>query len=312
MKAGRGEINIEMDAHAVGRGKEPEQLSLRALSGEYIGAFRSFLDGGGEAALERAYEIGRLAIDSGLGVLDIAGIHEALLATTLRRARSPAACARLAKSVEYFFAETLAPFEMAQRGYRQANSELRELNRTLEKRVEARTRQLREKDRAVRQAYVDVFSAVTGGKLIILTPEELASSLGRPVTEPCVVDSFKDIAAARGAVEEALERDFPGLGNKSGLILAADEAITNAIKHAGGGQYRIYKDGKNTQVLVADSGHGIDFSILPKATLTAGFSTKRTLGVGFSVMLDFCDRVLLSTGAGGTSVVLEMKQEKGG
>lgn len=301
-----------MESLGVAGDRDPGKLSGWALSSAYAATFKTFLDGGGEAALARAYEIGRRAIDDGLGVLDIAGIHEAVLETTLRRARSPAACVRLAKAAEGFFAETLAPYEMAQRGYRQANSDLRELNRTLEKRVEARTRQLREKDRAVRQAYVDVFSAVTGGKLIILTADELAASLGRAVTESYEANDFKAVADARAALDKTLDRDFPGLTDIGGLVLAADEAISNAVKHAGGGHYRVFKDGASVQILIGDSGPGIDFSILPKATLTAGFSTQRTLGVGFTVMLDFCDRVLLATSNAGTSVVLEMKQEKGG
>ncbi|MDP1807936.1 MAG: phosphatase RsbU N-terminal domain-containing protein [Actinomycetota bacterium] len=296
-----------MESFRVAGDQDPGKLSEWGLSGAYAAAFKAFVDGGGEAALEQAYEIGRRAIDSGLGVLDMATIHEAVLETSLRRARSPEACARLIKAAEDFFAETLAPYEMAQRGYRQANSELRELNRTLEKRVEARTRQLREKDRAVRQAYVDVFSAVTGGKLIILTADELVTSLGRPATESCEVNDFKAVVEARARLSKVLDRDFPGLTDIGGLVLAADEALVNAVKHAGGGNYRVFKDGRNAQVLISDSGPGIDFSILPKATLMAGFSTKRTLGMGFSVMLDFCGRVLLATGAGGTSVVLEMK-----
>jgi len=57
--------------------------------------------------------------------------------------------------------------------------------------------------------------------------------------------------------------------------------------------------------LVSDPGHGIDFSILPKAALMAGFSTKQSIGMSFSIMLDLSDRVLLSTQPGGTISVLE-------
>jgi len=59
-------------------------------------------------------------------------------------------------------------------------------------------------------------------------------------------------------------------------------------------------------VAVTDRGPGIDFRTLPKATLTPGFSTAASLGMGFTIMLHLCERVLLSTQPGHTSVVLEL------
>lgn len=280
--------------------------SETSLSNRYAKALRNYMNGGGENELAEAYELGRRAIDDGMGVLDIAGVHEAALESFLPSAQSPEGCAQIAKAVEDFFAESLAPFEMAQRGYRQANAELRELNRTLESRVEERTRQLREKDRAIRKAYVDVFSAVTGGKMIILTDEELAAALAEPVCEFHVTTDFRSMSKTRRDLEEILERSFPDLRNREGLVMAANEAVTNAVKHGGNSRWRVFKAFYGVQVLIEDSGPGIDFSILPKATLMAGFSTKRTLGVGFTMMLEFCDRVLLSTDKNGTSIVLEM------
>jgi len=59
-------------------------------------------------------------------------------------------------------------------------------------------------------------------------------------------------------------------------------------------------------VAVTDGGPGIDFKTLPRATLVPGFSTASTLGVGFTMMLQLSDRVLLSTRPGRTQVVLEV------
>ena len=50
---------------------------------------------------------------------------------------------------------------------------------------------------------------------------------------------------------------------------------------------------------------GIDFRTLPRATLQRGFSTASSLGMGFTIMLQVCERVLLSTHPGRTTVVLE-------
>jgi anti-sigma regulatory factor (Ser/Thr protein kinase) len=58
---------------------------------------------------------------------------------------------------------------------------------------------------------------------------------------------------------------------------------------------------------ISDRGPGIDALILPQATLQRGFSTKPSLGLGYSIMLDIADRVLLNTGPGGTTVILIKK-----
>ena len=55
---------------------------------------------------------------------------------------------------------------------------------------------------------------------------------------------------------------------------------------------------------MTDCGHGIDSLILPKAVLRRGFSTKPSLGFGYTIMLEVADRVLLCTGTSGTTVVL--------
>ena len=48
---------------------------LPSLAEQYSVAFEQYLGGSGEAALSRAYELGREALRSGMGVLDIATIY---------------------------------------------------------------------------------------------------------------------------------------------------------------------------------------------------------------------------------------------
>ena len=49
---------------------------LRELSEQYASALQNYLKTEGEQALHQAYELGRRAITDGLGVLDIAKIHQ--------------------------------------------------------------------------------------------------------------------------------------------------------------------------------------------------------------------------------------------
>ena len=105
----------------------------------------------------------------------------------------------------------------------------------------------------------------------------------------------------------AAERCFPGRIRHTDLLSTAGEALDNAIKHAKGGTYRVFAKGHHLQVAIGDEGPGIDFRMLPRATLVPGFSTAASLGMGFTIMLQLCDRVLLSTRPGHTAVVLELE-----
>ena len=83
-----------------------------------------YLCGTGEAALERAYELGRRALAEGLGVLEMASIHHQALLKTSRRALSSEECVGAITAAEKLFVESLTPFEMTHRGFRETNAAL--------------------------------------------------------------------------------------------------------------------------------------------------------------------------------------------
>ncbi len=169
-------------------------------------------------------------------------------------------------------------------------------------------KELKEKDLAIRRAYVDVLSAVTGNRLVLMTPEEINAALGQAIGYPVTITTFRELAAARTLITRAIREHMPHIESINEFIVAVCEALTNAVKHGGKGTYQVLRRGKTAQVAVSDEGPGIDFRHLPKATLVSGFSTQATLGVGFTLMLDLSDRVLLSTQPGGTTVVLEVSR----
>jgi two-component system sensor histidine kinase UhpB len=101
------------------------------LAVEYEAVLRDYLDAIGEAALKRAYDLGRRALADGLGVLDMARVHhEALLAMSPHMFASE----ERMKRCERVFVESVTPFEMTHRGFREAYAALQ--------RSEARYREL--------------------------------------------------------------------------------------------------------------------------------------------------------------------------
>jgi serine phosphatase RsbU (regulator of sigma subunit)/anti-sigma regulatory factor (Ser/Thr protein kinase) len=87
----------------------------------YSAAFHDYVTAEpGERGLERAYELGRTAVSEGLGIIDLAAVHHEVLAEALALAGSPEEHQRAARSATEFAMESLSTFEMAQRGFREA------------------------------------------------------------------------------------------------------------------------------------------------------------------------------------------------
>jgi sigma-B regulation protein RsbU (phosphoserine phosphatase) len=98
------------------------------LEEQYASALRASLAGMGESVLHEAYELGRRALANGLGVLDMAAMYHRALATSVPRHSTPEEITLMLQAGASFFAESLSPFEMTHRGFREAYVVLRQLN----------------------------------------------------------------------------------------------------------------------------------------------------------------------------------------
>jgi len=107
---------------------------------DYAANLRAYLDDPDESALAAAYALGRAALDHGAGATNLATTHAKALGSIL--GADPAATLSM-RSIS-FLVESLAPIEMAHRGFMEANQALQRLNADLEQRVRERTRQLEE------------------------------------------------------------------------------------------------------------------------------------------------------------------------
>jgi serine phosphatase RsbU (regulator of sigma subunit)/anti-sigma regulatory factor (Ser/Thr protein kinase) len=94
---------------------------LERFRADYAAAFKGFLAAGGETGLESAYELGRNAVTGQLSLLDLAGVHHVVLAEAVGAAADPREAERISTAGTDFFMESLATFEMTQRGFREAH-----------------------------------------------------------------------------------------------------------------------------------------------------------------------------------------------
>ena len=86
------------------------------LTRDYRVAFLQYLPRREEAALARAYELGRSAVTEGRSMLELAQIHHEILLEALRET-PPEELHQIATAASQFFLEVLATFDMAQRGF---------------------------------------------------------------------------------------------------------------------------------------------------------------------------------------------------
>ncbi|MFL5827213.1 MAG: SpoIIE family protein phosphatase [Thermoleophilaceae bacterium] len=122
----------------------------------YSDAFRGYVNAAGEAGLERAYDLGRTAVNDGLSMLEMAAIHHAALLEALEEA-GPEGAEQVAAAATDFFIESLSTFEMTQRGFREAQ----------------RAAKLEQEHAARLQALADAALAISSA----LSPEEILAVL---------------------------------------------------------------------------------------------------------------------------------------
>jgi PAS domain S-box-containing protein len=105
-----------------------------ALVARYHATLAAYVAREDEEGLQRAYELGRKALTLGLGVMDVARLHQEAVMQLVSRNTAPVANARWARAVETFLMEALSAFEVAHRGFRDACERLVRLNGTLQQR----------------------------------------------------------------------------------------------------------------------------------------------------------------------------------
>jgi phosphoserine phosphatase RsbU-like protein len=91
--------------------------ALARLRLDYRSAFTGFLSRRGEPQLSSAYELGRRAIATGVGLLDLVHVHNAVTLDLLRTARAADERLEVAEAAAAFLVEVLASSEMTQRGF---------------------------------------------------------------------------------------------------------------------------------------------------------------------------------------------------
>lgn len=257
--------------------------SRHELEQAYTRALRHFLESGGEAPLQEAYEVGRRGLTEGSGILEMVLLHHAALAAVLREdegaAKHPAAVAKAGE----FFAETMSSFEMTHRAIGEANNALRKVNETLEDEVQRIALALHDDagqlmvavhlgmDEAVRDLPPEAQARMGGVKALLGQVEERIRDLSHEL-RPAMLDhlglvpaveflagNFGQRTGLHITVESTLRGKLPPKFSIT-LYRVIQEALTNVRRHAHATRVRIQigKRGNWIRCLIADNGVGFN------------------------------------------------------
>lgn len=153
------------------------------------------------------------------------------------------------------------------------------------------------------RSYREIMSALSAGKVsLCIDKEELLDRLGEQL-DVLAVATRTDVGRSRDLATSFMPPDDPK--RMMQVKLAVSEAATNMLKHALGGEVKIFAHEDCLQVLVCDEGSGIALHELPKTFVASGYSSKKSLGRGFGVMYASSDRMFLYTDRSGTQLLLE-------
>lgn len=194
---------------------------------------------------------------------------------------------------------------------RAAGEHLNNANRSLaesNKNLAAANARLLETEQERRIFHRDVLMAVTGGKLRLVDADEMPpadmalgeADLTVPLEEP------QDASALRRTLQKLGEARDMAYEQVADLCTGVTEAATNAVKHGKGGIAQVWTLADAIIVQINDRGAGIAPVSLARATLDAGYSTRKSLGMGFFLMLQSSDTLVLSTSDHGTRILLRV------
>jgi signal transduction histidine kinase len=266
-----------------------DPIAARDLAPLYAHALEAEPGETDEGVLRRAYELGRRGIAQGVGLLEMATMHHQALAKILMRVSRSAKIQQEIRRAGEFFAESLSPYEMAQRGFNDAICALRRLNETMEGEIQRIAHSVHDEAGQLLDAARLAMSGVGKDASPVLQQRlrEVRAILDQAETElrklshelrPVILDDLGLVPALqvlgegmsrRSGVTVQVETCLEGRPPpkvETALYRIVQEALTNVVRHARATNVRIQlgRDGKGTlRCSIRDDGAGFDVGGMP-------------------------------------------------
>jgi PAS domain S-box-containing protein len=203
---------------------------LQVMAEEYVAALRDYVDGGGEAALQRARQLGVAVLDRGAGVSDLALIGSHAVGILLLAAETASENVAVVRAASEFFAEAVSPLELTQEGFRDALETLGRLNAVLERDVSAHMRSAREAEARLAR----VLDAV-GDAVVIAGADRCVTALSRAAE--ALLGRRAEAAVGR-PLETLIAGDLDGGGAAAGSSSEPEPARAVRVVRPDGSEVR--------------------------------------------------------------------------
>ena len=297
----------------------------------YTANLREYLEKGGEFPLKKAYELAREAMAGGVGVLEVAALHHEAMALLMQGAvRTEAELHRVA-AAETVFVESLTPFEMTHRAFKESNIALRRLNDRLEE----------EATRIAHALHAEASQLLFSAHLALdsvsneLPPEhrhhlskfrglldQISEQIRRLSHElrPTILDDLGLLPALGFLAEGVSTRSGvpvsvsgklvvrPSLPVETAIYRAVQEALNNVTKHANATEATVHVEENPGKIVCSVHDNGVGFD---EAALVGGNGTGGIGLVGIRERLRALRGTLLITSAPGrgTDLIITVPTE---
>lgn len=258
--------------------------STTEIKALYTEALEQYLSGGGERALRGAYEVGRMALTSEIGLLDMAELHHLAISKILADNLTQGGVLAGIADASQFLAESLSAYEMAYRGYRDAVAGLRSVNEALEQEVRRIAHAVHDE---AGQLLVVVHLAIAeisrdlppaaqqklkNVTVLLHQVEEQLRELSHGL-RPTILDDLGLVPAIRFLTERISKRFGVSINVESRLDIRllpsaetalyriVQEALNNITKHAGARNVWILLDGEATKIVCSIRDNGVGFRV---------------------------------------------------
>ncbi len=252
----------------------------------YRAALGEYLSSESEAALHQAYELGRRAVASNIGLLGMISTHQAALSgLAAQGAPGTGDPRRQIDAAGRFLSESLSPFEMLHLRNQEANAALRRMNELLEQEAKRVAHALHDQAGTLlatiylelaeiaRESPQSALARIDQVTAHLDQVREQLRRLSHEVSPPILTDvgvvaALQFLAKGvekRSGLVVTVEGRMPGEASptvNTTLYRVVQEALNNVTRHARAtrASVRIYKDARRLHCLVRDNGVGFDVS----------------------------------------------------
>lgn len=165
---------------------------------------------------------------------------------------------------------------------------------------------VKEQEQNIFKVYSDFIFSITHGKFNLLNYDQILTlNLEGELLGKVAVMKPQDVNEARELAARILKEQPLQSKDVYHVILCISEAVTNVLKHANGGSMEIRQIEGSLRACISDCGPGMDLSKLPNIIFVQGFSTKISMGYGYTIMNKYAEKIYLSPSNAGTSLAMD-------